>query len=484
MAPRDTSIHGSGMGKLTVSAAHAIDAPLDEVWRILSDVAAWPTWNPYVRESRGELRVGEQLDFTALPGGVPRRFTPEVLEVEAPRRVRYRHRALYGALLDADHVIELRADAGKTIVEQRETFGGALPPMIASSLARDAKAGFETMNHALAQCVVARRGKPDLPRGRSLHAMRAIVLDGYGGPEVLHVAEVPTPAPRATEVLVRVLAAGLNQADAKRRKGELGWLVSAKRPNVLGYDVAGEVVAVGGAVSGIALGDHVFGMRPMLRGGGYAEYAVLDARSVARVPKGIDPVCAAVTPLAGMTALQALRDHGGIREGAHVYIAGAAGGVGTFAVQIARLLGAKVTAASSADAHAMLRSLGASETVDRMQGHALGTRRWDVVFDAGGALDVAEARRHLAESGVFVTIVPSPKVFAYAYASRAGLVKPAVRTFLVDARRADLEWLASHLASGALKPVVEKAYRLDEARLAHERLSSGRVRGKLAFVIG
>lgn len=458
----------------TIEESQRVDASVEEVWRVLADVAGWPRWNPYVPASSGELRPGAVLDFVALPGGAPRRFTPEVLEVEAARRVRYRHRVLGGAILDADHTIELRAEGDHTIVVQREHFRGLVPALFGATIQRDAKAGFAAMNHGLASHFLARARRP-------IHTMRAIVLDRYGGPEVLKVAELKTPAPKADEILVRTIAVGLNQGDAKRRGGELGFLFSARAPNVLGYDVCGDVVAVGGAVSGIEIGDRVFGMQPVPRGGTYAEYTVLPASGVAKVERTVDPIAAAVTPLAGMTALQALRDHARVGPSSRVYVNGAAGGVGTFAVQIARILGAEVTAASSPDAHELLRSLGAAQVVDRHQGHGLAAHAWDAIFDPAGSLSFPDVKRFLKPNGRLVTIVPSPAVFAQSVTSRLG--GPRSVTFLVKAKTGDLRWLADRLASGEIRPVVERTYRFDEAVAAHARLSSGRVRGKLAFTV-
>lgn len=311
--------------------------------------------------------------------------------------------------------------------------------------------------------------------------MQAVVLYEYGPPDVLQIGTVEQPQPKPNEVLIKVHAAGVNRGDCKRRQGELGFLVSARYPAILGYDVAGDVIACGADVRSFKLGDAVYGMRSVPRGGTYAEYVSLAEAAVAPKPTRLSYQEAAAVPLAATTALQALRDEGKVGAGSRVMVNGASGGVGLFAVQIARALGARVTGVCSGQNVELVREMGAETVIDYRQQDPLQTgQQFDVMFDTIGTLTLDRCRAALQPKGVLIRIVPSFQTFLDSFTSswRSG---PKVKTFLVKANGQDLSVLKEMIDQGQVKPVVDRVYPFTEASLAHKQLESGSVRGKLVL---
>src|SRR6202043_1941131 len=194
--------------------------------------------------------------------------------------------------------------------------------------------------------------------------MRAYVLEHYGGPEGSRLMVVPAPALGPCDILVKVCAAGLNPLDFKFRQGKLRAIQRPKRPFVMGNELAGEVIAVGSYVKRFRVGDRVFARVAKDRAGAFAEQACVDEDDAAHMPRNLDFTAAAAVPLAGLTALQALRDELRVKPGEKVFISGGAGGVGTFAIQIAKWLGAHVTTTASKRGEALVRSLGCDEVID------------------------------------------------------------------------------------------------------------------------
>src|SRR4029077_3000441 len=194
--------------------------------------------------------------------------------------------------------------------------------------------------------------------------MRAYVLKHYGGPESSLLMDVPAPVPGPRDTLVEVRAAGLNPVDFKFRQGKLRAILRPKLPLVLGNELAGEVIAVGSDVKRFRVGDRVFARVAKDRAGAFAEQACVDDDDAAHMPRNLDFTAAAAVPLAGLTALQALRDELRVKPRQKVFISGGAGGVGTFAIQIAKWLGAHVTTTASKRGEALVRSLGCDEVID------------------------------------------------------------------------------------------------------------------------
>jgi len=308
--------------------------------------------------------------------------------------------------------------------------------------------------------------------------MKAALYERYGASDVLRVGDVPTPRVGAGEALVRVRAAALNPKDVLLRLGKLPFFVaSAGFPKYVGFDWAGEIVALGRGETGARVGDAVYGMIQSSCAGACATFAAVRLAECAPKPEGLDFEHAAAIPLAAMTALQALRDIARVTPGDRVLVNGASGGVGTFAVQLAKEMGAHVTTTSSAANVAFCRELGADEPLDYGKDDAVAAGPYDVVFDVFGNLSFSSARRALSARGTHVSTVIRGHVFAgiaktLASAQRARLV-------VVRSRRRDLEHLARLVAAGRLRPVIDQVFDLDDIRGAEDRVGTKHARGKV-----
>jgi NADPH:quinone reductase-like Zn-dependent oxidoreductase len=321
--------------------------------------------------------------------------------------------------------------------------------------------------------------------------MRAIVQDRFGKPDVLELREVDQPEVGDDEVLVRVIATSVNPADWYAMAGfpyvarpQMGLRTPRAR---LGLDVAGEVVAVGERVTRFKAGDEVFGAGS----GTLAEYAAVPEDALVAKPANLSFEQAAAVPVAGLTALQGLRDKGGIRPGRRVLINGASGGVGTFAVQVAKAFGADVTGVCSPRNVDLVASLGADQVIDYTRQDFTRTgRRYDLLLDVAGSRPWSACRRVL-DPGATLVLVGAPKgsrllgpldhILGVALASlRAG---QTVRFFISTARTADLAALGELLAAGTVTPVVERSYALRDAAEALRYLGQGHAKGKLVVTV-
>ncbi|HEV2744412.1 MAG TPA: NAD(P)-dependent alcohol dehydrogenase [Rubrobacter sp.] len=312
--------------------------------------------------------------------------------------------------------------------------------------------------------------------------MRAVGIRRYGPPEALEMLEVERPEVGRDGVLIRVAAARVNPADCLLRSGGMRFVARQKMPFVPGADVAGVVESAGPDVTRFRVGDPVYAMLPSTAGGGYAEYAVAAEGTVAVVPSGLAFDEAAGVPLAALTALQALRDEANLAAGDHVLVNGASGGVGTFAVQISRAMGARVTAVASGRNADLVSGLGADEFLDYTREDATaGKARYDAVFDAVNVLSFRKARRVLKPNGVFVTVNPFIGRLSPGWMSRFRGGR-RIRSFLVRPDGADLEKIGAWIEVGEVRPVIERAYPLADAAEAHRRSESRRARGKLVLV--
>lgn len=311
--------------------------------------------------------------------------------------------------------------------------------------------------------------------------MRAVVIDRYGPPDELRLAQVPRPRPGRGQVLVRSRFVGVNPKDLMVRKGKFRLLTGRRFPLIVGHDIAGEVVEAAPG-SDLAPGALVFGMINDLAGRAYAEYAAVDADQLALAPASTGLDEAAAVPLAAQTALQALRDVAGITAGQSVLINGASGGVGLFAVQIARILGAEVTAVCSHRNLDLVRQMGAHHTIDYGQTDLprLGAR-FDVFFDVFGNYRFAQARRLLQPRGRYIQTIPGARILldgllSLGHGQRAQLV-------VVRSRRAQLDWLRGQIDAGQLRAVIDRSYPLSEAAEAHRYLATKRARGKVVLAV-
>lgn len=319
----------------------------------------------------------------------------------------------------------------------------------------------------------------------SAKTMRAVVQDGFGGPEVLRVQRVPRPVPLPTEVLVRVHAAGINPVDWKSRAGGGMAGVLGEPPFTLGWDVSGVVEEAGFGVTTLKPGDEVYGMPWFPRAANaYAEFVTAPARQFARKPAALDHVHAAAVPLAALTAWQAVVDTAHVQAGQRVLVTAAAGGVGHFAVQFARHRGAHVIATAGAARHTWLKELGADETIDytttRFEDATTGV---DVVIDLVGDGHDHTGTRSLKvlRPGGLLVAVPAGVSPELARAAEAAGVRATA--FLVEPDGAALTTIAGLIDAGRVAVEVEETFPLEAVAEAHTRGEAGRTRGKLVLTV-
>lgn len=313
--------------------------------------------------------------------------------------------------------------------------------------------------------------------------MKAIYYSEYGSADVLRYGEQPTPEPQADELLVRVHASSINPVDWKIRQGDLKLVSGFRFPQIPGRDVAGVVARVGAQVTGFRPGDRVFGMVETL-GGANAEYAVLPAKVAAALPEELSFEQAAAVPLAGLTALQALRDKGALAVGERVLINGASGGVGTLAVQLARLLGAgHVTAVCSGRNATLVRGLGPDEVIDYHQhDFTQDPGRYDLIFDAVARSSYLKSKAALRPGGRYVTTVIDAKDALLGLPLSVFSDKKLSMVLAKD-RGADTRQLAQWLATGQLRPVVDSTFPLAETAQAQRLSEQGRAAGKIVLTV-
>ncbi|MDX2077340.1 MAG: NAD(P)-dependent alcohol dehydrogenase [bacterium] len=311
--------------------------------------------------------------------------------------------------------------------------------------------------------------------------MKAVGFYEYGGTEVLRLLDLPSPTPEKGQVLVQVMAAGVNPADWRFRDGQFKAFVRAKFPFVSGLEVAGIVKAVGEGVTRFKIGERVYGRLPTAKGGGYAEYVAINESALAHMPHSFNFSQAASVPLTALTALQALRDKAKLRNGQRILIYGASGGVGMFAVQLAKAYGAHVTAVCSTKNVDWVKSLGADVVIDYTSTDVLALPdRYEVIFDAVNHLFAKDAIAILEKGGVYVTVSPVVNPLVQI---RARLMGKQVKTTFVKANGADLETISHMIDAGQLMTYIEKEYPLEYASEAHRQSATGHVRGKLVITI-
>lgn len=315
--------------------------------------------------------------------------------------------------------------------------------------------------------------------------MRAATYDRYGSADVLHVADLPEPVPAAGEVLVRIDAASLNPLDWKLRAGHLRLAPPfASPPRITGTDLAGTIVAVGGGPGPRHVGERVFGsLSPFGRAGSCAEACVIGAHRVVPIPDGVASEVAACLPVAGGTAVQALADDVRLAAGQRVLITGAAGGVGHFAVQYAKHVGATVAGVCGPGNVDFVAALGADRVIDYRTTDVLAAgETFDVVFDAANVLDWRRARPILARGGVYVGTAGSTA--AALFTGVGSVLAPLLggtraRNFMLKGGAAAWRRLADLVARGVLKPHIERRIGLDEVADAQAAMATGHGRGKI-----
>lgn len=328
--------------------------------------------------------------------------------------------------------------------------------------------------------------------------MRAYVLPGYGSPDVLQLREVPRPAPAAGEALVRVRATSVQPYDWHLMRGEpraarlLPGPLGLRRPklSILGGDLAGEVVAVGPRTSRVRPGDRIFAM---VAGGGFGEYASVPETELAPMPRDLSYEQAAAVPLAGITALLAVRDGGQVGPGQRVLVHGASGGVGTFAVQLAKAFGAEVTGVCSGRNADLVASLGADHVIDyTTTDFTRRGRRYDVLIDVAGRRSALACRRVLTRTGVAVAVggpggrwlqpighVLATSAVAAVSAHRAAVPSATGR----DDNRQNLRTLTALIEAGTVRPAIDRRYPFEELPAALAYVEQGHATGKVVVAL-
>ena len=332
--------------------------------------------------------------------------------------------------------------------------------------------------------------------------MKAFVLDRYGKGRALRLAEMPTPELRDDEVLVRVHAAGVNLLDAKIRAGEFKLILPYRLPLVLGHDVAGEVVQVGPRVRQFKPGDAVYARVDDLRIGSFAEFVAAKESSLARKPGSLNMAEAAAMPLVALTAWQALVDRAQLKPGQKVFIQAGSGGVGTFAIQLAKHLGATVATTTNAGNAALVKRLGADVVIDyKTQDFEATLHGYDVVLHSQDATTLEKSLRVLKPGGRLISISGPPDPAFGDDIAAPWFVKPILRAGSSTTRRrakclqvdysflfmrangAQLTEIASLIDAGIIRPVLDRVFPLASTNEAIAYVESGRAKGKVVVTM-
>lgn len=316
-------------------------------------------------------------------------------------------------------------------------------------------------------------------RERSYVAMNAVFIDQFGGPEVLTLRAAPDPALGASDVRVRVRAASVNPVDAKIRRGEVRFISGSRFPMMLGGDFSGEVEAVGSAVRDLRPGQEVFGVCKGM-GGAYADRVVTRAERVALKPRTLSHTEAACLPVAGSAALQGLEPYRQRAPGQRVLIHGCTGGLGVFALQIARRFGAHVTGTCRAEVMDIARDLGAHEVINYRSGDLDRAEPFDVILDLSGKLPFTQARSRLTPRGVFINPTPTPVVILGAVLGNP-FRRQQHQILLGQVTATRLKWLAEQVESGGLRVRVDRSFPLEAVREASMYAEAGGIVGKVVL---
>jgi NADPH:quinone reductase-like Zn-dependent oxidoreductase len=322
--------------------------------------------------------------------------------------------------------------------------------------------------------------------------MQAVIYERYGSPDELKLAEIARPEPRADELLIAIAASSINSRDWRMLRANpffirlMGQgLLSPKYP-ILGADLAGRVEAVGKDVTHFEPGDEVYGYLSVEQGGAYAGYACAKADTMAPKPANLSFEEAAAVPLAALTALQGLRDLGQIKAGQAVLIQGGSGGVGTFAVQLAKALGARVTAVCSTRNVDMVRGLGADEVVDyKKEDITRRDQQFDLIFAVNGYHPIDDYMRILGPDGIYVVAGGTMRQLFEAMWRRRGNDRRRQKTHVVDLQQSqeDLLLVKELLEAGQVKPVIDAAFPLSQTADAFRLYENERARGKIVIAV-
>lgn len=322
--------------------------------------------------------------------------------------------------------------------------------------------------------------------------MKAIVRTKYGSPDVLELRETDKPIPKDNQVLVKVCAASVNPLDWHLLRGEpflirlMGFGILTPKQQLLGTDIAGRIESVGKDVTKFKVGDDVFGAGTS----GFAEYACMREDKLVLKPANLTFEQCAAVPVAGITALQGLRDHGKIQSGQNVLINGASGGVGTFAVQIAKALGAQVTGVCSTKNLELVKSVGADHVIDyTKEDFWMSGKQYDLILDNAAFQSIRESLRALTPNGIYVMVGGDSSSSASVLLSLivnpviALIAKRKLVSFMARIKQSDLEILKDLLESGKVVPVIGQKYSLSEVPDAIRHIERGHTRGKVVVSV-
>ncbi len=312
--------------------------------------------------------------------------------------------------------------------------------------------------------------------------MKAIIINRYGDSNVLQYTDIEKPIPQAKEVLIKIMAAGINPIDWKIRRGMLKIATGNKFPLQLGFDYGGIIVEKGSQVEQFQIGDEVFGFLNQLPGRTYAEYAIIPASLLVKKPPNQSFIEAAATPLAASTALQVLRDFGNIQAGNRILVNGASGGVGSFAVQIGKIFSAQVDGVCSSKNIDYVTSLGADKVIDYTQEDWRKTeQKYDIIFDAVAKSSFWHCRQLLKPQGTYITTLPNPGIILLNYLT-AWLPQKGKLIFFAQAQASDWQFLKEAIESGKLTVRIDRTYTFSQVAAAHNYSESERVRGKIVLI--
>ena len=308
--------------------------------------------------------------------------------------------------------------------------------------------------------------------------MKAVVIDSFGPAENMKVREIPVPVPGKGQLLVKVFAAGINPVDTYIRKGTRQKMSGVVFPKVIGRDLAGEVESLGADVKAFKPGDRIMSSVMPKNGGSYAEYAVVDESRACLMPVSSSYEEASGIPVAGVTAIQSFEVADVILADKSILIIGASGGGGTFAIQAARELKAKITAVCSSKNSGFVRGLGAQEVIEYDKTDYLHSgRKFDFIFDYAGGGDLKLLKSMLNHKGEYITTVRRPNLLWN------GMFESKYNWFLADINTLDLEWFRDTVGAGKIKVIIDRVFPMDQAVEAHKYVETKRARGKVILKI-
>jgi len=312
--------------------------------------------------------------------------------------------------------------------------------------------------------------------------MKIIIFNEYGGPEKLEYVDYPMPKPGSGEVLVKVVAASVNPVDWKVREGRLKFMTGKKFPLFAGSELSGVISELGPDVSEFKISDRVFAGLTR-KGGAYAEYVVAKVEKAIRIPDALTHEVASTLAIAGVTPLQAFTHHYNVKKGDEILINGGSGGVGTYAIQIAKALGARVTAVCSDRNKELVLSLGADEVIDyNKEDFRERQNAFDLILDAAANAFYSDSKKSLKKGGMLIKLNISIKTILLGLWTRY-FSSRKVKMILLKNNSKDLKWMIDHIVSGEIKVIIDKTFPLEKAGEAQAYSQTGRAKGKIVITV-